>query len=121
MKPLPQSRKQPWQPTPVLPPTVDADFQRMSGLQRAAEAFRYVLLRWEHWVSPRGDMREWLRHSTRVGAWLFIPAIVVMPVVGLILWQFTGWLAMLTSIAGRLILILLAFFVIKTVAALLKR
>ena len=29
----------------------------------------------------------------------------VMPVIGFILWQLTGWLSMLTSIAGRLIVL----------------
>ena len=114
-----------WRSEPVQPPTVDPDLHRMSGLQRATESIRYVLLRWEHWVSPSGDIREWLRHNTRIGAWLFIPAIVLMPVIGFILWQVSGWLALLTSIVGRLIvlpaLILVAFVVIRIVAALFKR
>ena len=110
----------------IQPPQVDSQFHRMNGLQRATESFRYVILRWEHWVSPSGDIREWLRHNTRIGAWLLIPAIFVMPVIGLILWQLMGWLSMLTSIAAKLIvlpiLILVAFVVIKiVVAALLKR
>ena len=101
------------------------DIEEMNGIQRAAESWRYVLLRWEHWASPTGDIREWLRHNTRIGVWLLIPAIFVMPIVGFILWQLTGWLAMLTSIAGRLIvlpiLILLAFIVVRTVTAFFKR
>ena len=48
-----------------------------------------------------------------------------MPVVGFILWQVTGWLSMLTAIAGKLIflsiLILVAFVVIKIVVAFFKR
>ena len=114
-----------WHPEPVSPPTVDPEFRKMTSLQRAAESLRYVLLRWEHWVSPGGDVREWLRHTTRMGAWLLIPALCVLPFIGFVLWQFTGWLAMLMSIAGRLIilpvLILLALVVIKIVVALLKR
>ena len=114
-----------WHPEPVPPPTVDPEFTKMNGLQRATESLRYVLLRWEHWVSPNGDIREWLRCNTRIGAWLLIPAVCVMPAVGFVLWQITGWVAMLTSIAGRLIvlpiLILVAFIVIKIVVALLKR
>ncbi len=110
----------------IQPPQVDSQFHRMNDLQRATESFRYVILRWEHWVSPTGDMREWLRHNTHIGAWLLIPAVCVMPIVGLILWQITGWLSILTSIAAKLIvlpiLILVAFVVIKiVVATLLKR
>ena len=123
--PLLQQAKESWNPKRIRPPQVDADLSKMTGVQRAAEALRYVILRWEHWVSPSGDIREWLRHNTRVVAWLFIPALFVMPVIGFILWQVSGWLALLTSIVGRLIvlpiLILLAFVVIKIVVALFKR
>ena len=98
----------------VVRPTVDPEFHRMNGLQRAVESLRYVLLRWEHWVSPHGDIREWLRQNTRVGAWLLIPALFMMPFIGLILWELTGWLAL---IAGRLvvlpILILVAFVAVR--------
>ena len=114
-----------WRPEPVRPPSVDPEFTSMNGLQRATESFCYVLLRWEHWASPTGDIREWLRHNMRLGAWLLIPALFVMPVVGLVLWQVSGWLTMLTSIAGHLIvlsiLILLAFAVIRIVTAFIKR
>ena len=61
-----------WHPEPVCPPTVDTEFTKMNGLQRTTESFRYVLLRWEHWASPSGDIREWFRHNTRIGAWLLI-------------------------------------------------
>ena len=48
-----------------------------------------------------------------------------MPVIGLILWQLTGCLTMLTTIAGKLIvlpiLILMVFMAIKITVALLKR
>lgn len=117
--------KEDWNPTPVHPPNVDPDFPRMSGIQRAAESFRYCLLRWEYWASPQGDMREWLHHISCVAAWLIIPAILVMPVIGLILWQLTGWLTMLTAIAGRLIVLpilaLLALLVIRSVMAFISK
>ena len=97
----------------------------MNSLQRAAESFRYVLLRWEHWVSPSGDMREWLRYNSCVGAWMLIPALFVMPVIGLILWQVSGWVSMLTTIVGHLIvlpiLVLLVFGVFRIVTAFIKR
>ncbi len=109
----------------VVRPTVDPNFQRMNGLQRAAESFRYVLLRWEHWVSPRGDIREWLRRNSYASAWLLIPAIFVMPIVGLILWQVIGLLSMFASIAAKLIvlpvLVLCAYVAIRIVAAVFKR
>ena len=126
MKPAPSILTNVQQHLPrIHPPTVDPEFRNLSGLQRATESLRYVLLRWEFWVSPSGDMRQWLRHNSRVGALLFIPAVLVMPVVGFILWQLTGWLSMLTTIFGHLIvlpvLVLLALVVIRTALALLKR
>ena len=114
-----------WHSKPVSPPAVDNEFHRLDGLQRATESLRYVVLRWEHWVSPGGDIREWLRQNTRIGVLLLIPSICVMPVIGLILWQLNGWMSMLTSIVGGLIvlpiLILLALFVVRIVVALFKR
>ena len=120
-----QRAKASWQPKPVEPPRVDADLGRMNAVERATESLRYALLRWECWASPSGDIREWLRQNTRIAAWLFIPALFVMPVIGLILWQVSGWLTLLTSVAGKLIvlpvLILLACVVIRIVVALFKR
>ena len=98
--PLIQSAKESWNPTPVDRPQVDASLSKQNGVQRAAESLRYVILLWEHWVSPNGDIREWLKVNTLAGAWLFIPAICVMPAVGFVLWQLTGWLSMLASIAS---------------------
>jgi hypothetical protein len=126
MKPTLLQKVEPgWQPKPVIPPQADPEFPDMNGLQRAAESIRYCLLRWEHWASPSGDLREWLRHNFRIGVWLLIPAILVMPAIGLVLWQLTGWLSMLTTIAGKLIvlpiLFLLAFFVFKMVAAFITK
>ena len=114
-----------WHPELVQRPTVDPDFQRLNGLQRAAASFRYIFLRWEHWASPDGDIREWLRHNTRIAAWLFFPAIFVMPLVGFLLWQLTGWLSMLTSIAAKLtflpVWLLLLFISLRVVRAVLRR
>lgn len=104
---------------------VNTSWRQMNGLQRSATAWLRFLLRLERHLSPDGKLREWLRQNTQVGAWLLIPAMLVMPVVSLILWQLTGWLTMLTTIAGKLIvlpiLILVAFVVIRIVIAFFKR
>ena len=114
-----------FKPEPIQKPTVDTHLKDLAPLARSTECIRYSLLNLEFWISPEGHAREWLRRNIRIGAWLFIPAIFVMPAIGFILWQLTGWLAMLMSIVGKLIalplLILLAFIVIKIVLALLKR
>lgn len=109
----------------ICSPMVNTSWQRMNGLQRSATAWLHFFLCLERHVSPDGRLREWLHHNVRVSAWLFIPAVLVMPAVSLILWQLTGWVTMLTSLAGKLIvlpiLILLAFMVIRITVALLKR
>ena len=92
---------------------------QMNGLQRVVECLRYTILCLEHWLSPAGHIREWLRRNLLLGAWLIVPALFVMPVIGLILWQLTGWLNMLTG--HLLILPILFLFMLRTVFAFLKR
>ena len=102
-------------------PLVNAQLHRMNALQRSTESFCYVLLSIEQSIAPDGQLRNWLRQNVRVGAWLFIPAVFVMPAVGLILWQLTGWMTIITLIFGHLIvlpiLILLVFGVFRIVAS----
>lgn len=88
--------RQSWQPKENDPPAVDPMFSTMDAVQRSAETFRYSILSVEFWISPNGQVREWLRHNTRLAAWLAIPAFLILPVVGFILWQ-------LVAIAGRLV------------------
>ena len=114
----------PWQPKPVRPPVVDIDFSHMSSLQRAGETFRYNLLCWEHWASPKGNIRAWLRLNFIVFAWLIIPVVFVMPIIDLVLSQLTGWLTMLTTITGKLIVLPILFLlvlIVLRIVALLKR
>jgi hypothetical protein len=104
-----------WKPQPINPPLVNAHLSQLDALSRSAECLRYFILSFEFWLSPSGDVREWFKINCRLCVWLMIPALLVMPVIGLILWQFTGWLSMLTAIAGKLILILLALLVFRIV------
>jgi hypothetical protein len=94
-----------WKPKPVDPAKIDPDLQHMDGLTRSAESLRYSILSIEWWVSPTGRLREWLRHNTRLAAWLVIPAVLVVPVITLLFWQIAKWVVMLTSIAGHLIVL----------------
>ena len=114
-----------FKPEPIQKPTVDTHLNNLSPLSRSTECIRYSLLSIEFWISPDGHLREWLRRNLMLYAWLIVPAIFVMPAIGFILWQLTGWLSMLTGIVGKLIflpiLILLAFVVVKIVVTILKR
>lgn len=56
-------------------------------------------------MSPNGQVREWFRHNGRAATILAIPAVILMPVVGLILYQLVSWTAMLVTLAGHLIIV----------------
>ncbi len=103
---------------------VNIPWHRLNWLQRATASWLHLFCCLERRVSPEGQLRRWLLQSIHLGAWLLVPAVFVMPAVSLLLWQLDGWLALLTSIAGRLIvlpvLILLALVVIRVTVALLK-
>jgi hypothetical protein len=119
-----QKLKASWQPTPINRPQVDANLEKLDGLTRSAESFRYSILSIEWWISPNGRLREWLRHNTRLACWLIVPAVMVVPVVTFLLWQLLKWVRMLTSIAGGLIILpvlgLVAAVVIAMVVSLVK-
>ncbi len=85
----------------------------MNGLQRTAESFRYTILSVELWISPNGIIRRWLRKNIFVGVVLLIPALFVLPVVKLILWECTSWLPMFSGIAARLIFVLILFITFR--------
>jgi len=113
-----------WQPKPVDPPHVDPDLLQLDGLTRSAESFRYSIMSIEWWVSSNGRLREWLRHNTHAAAWLAIPAVLVLPLIVLILFQLAKGVGILTSIAGHLIILpvlaLIAAVVILVVVSIVK-
>ena len=94
-----------WKPKPISPPRVDPELQHLDGLTRSAESIKFSILSIEFWISPNGRVREWLRHNTHLAAYLFIPAILVVPLITFLLWQLVKWVTMLTSIAGHLIIL----------------
>ena len=101
----------------ICSPMVNTSLRHLNGLQRSAAFWLHFFLYFERRISPDGKLREWLRQNARLSAWLLIPAVLVMSVVSLVLWQLASWLTMLTSIAGKLvvlpILILMASVVIR--------
>ena len=119
-----QKFRESWQPKPVEKPHVDPDLPHLDGLTRSAESFRYSILSIEWWISPNGRLREWLRHNTHAAAWLIIPAVLVVPLVVLILFEVSKGVGMLTSIAGHLIILpilaLVAAVVILVVVAIAR-
>ena len=97
---------------PTCKPVVNKPLAGMNWLQRSTECIRYSLLSIEHWISPEGNIREWLRTNLRWSAVLAIPTMTAFPIVTLALWELEAWVNALTAIVGKLvylpILVLLA-------------
>jgi hypothetical protein len=110
MNRLIEKLRQHWNPKPIEEPTVDPDLSELNGLQRAAESLRYTILSIEWWLSPNGSLREWLKLNSKIGSFLLIPAVLVVPLVTFILWQVWKWTGWLNGIAGNLLLFPLAAF-----------
>ena len=75
----------------------------MPGPVRAAEVLRYSVLSLEWWLSPLGRLRELVRLNAKLSAILFVPALLVIPVIILIFSQIAEWLVILVGIAEYLI------------------
>jgi hypothetical protein len=101
------------------PPQVDPDIESLSALERATEVLRYHLLRAEHHLAPDGSLRQWLRRILRVGAFVAIPALILLPLAVLLLTGIAACIRLLQEIlvhaviAGVVIgLLLLAVLVV---------
>jgi hypothetical protein len=113
--------RQSWHPTPLEKPVVDEMFPEMDALQRSAESFRYSFLSWEFWMSPNGQVREWLRHNTRAALFIGVPALILLPIIGIALAQMAAWTIALSIIAGHLIIIpVLLVVLVLVVLSLIK-
>ena len=93
------------QPVAVEPPKVDPHIERLGSIERASEALRYSMLRAEHWLSPRGTLREYARLNLKLALFLGIPTIVLTPILTLLLSTAVTWSALLAEIARNLVLI----------------
>ena len=93
-----------WNPKKIEPPKADPDLEELDPATRSCEVVRYSILSAEFWLSPNGTLREWFKLNGMISAVLVIPAVIVMPLVSLILWQIAKWMGWLVGIAGHLIL-----------------
>jgi len=91
----------------------------MPALQRCAAVFRYSVLRLEFWTSPGGGLRNWLRLNVGFALLIGIPAVVLVPIISILLGQFTHWSHSLVEIAENLLqFLLLSWVVVAFVTAL---
>ena len=103
----------------IEPPQIDPDLESLSALERAAEVLRYFLLCAEHRLAPVGRLRRWLRQILRAGAFVAVPALILLPLALLLLAGIAACVRLLQEIllhalvAGMVIgLVLLAVLVV---------
>jgi len=97
-----------WNPQPINAPRVDQELAHLGGAQRMIESLCYFVLSAEHWISPDGVLREWLRVMCKLGILILCPLLIFMPTVTFALWQVAIWVALLVAITKSLILFPLA-------------
>jgi len=91
-----------FQPTAIDPPQVYPRLTKLRPLPRAGEVLRFTVHRAEHWLSPGGLLREWVRHNLRLAFVVTIPLLMFAPAMSLLLSHATDWSAQLLDIAGNL-------------------
>jgi hypothetical protein len=95
----------PWKPSAIKRPRVNRSFVKMGPLERAAEVARYSALKAEHWLSPNGRLREWMRLNILAALFIGIPALIIVPIVTLLLGEFATWMMFMAQAARNLVII----------------
>ena len=93
-----------WQPKALPAPVVDTELPHLNGIERAAEVIRFILTTLEHWLSPSGRLREFIKMNARLAIAIAVPVIIVAPLVTLALEQLKAWVALLTTTMSSFVL-----------------
>ena len=93
-----------WQPKTIERPKIDRSFLKMPAIERSAEVLRHSFLKAEHWLSPNGRLREWVRLNILAALFIGVPALIVVPIVTYLLGQFVTWALFLAQAAKNLVL-----------------
>jgi len=108
-----------WNPVEIQAPKVDPELPDLNGVERSAEVFRFTALHSEHWLSPKGFLREWVRFNAKVFMLLLIPSLLVVPLITFTLGQFLTWTALIVATTSSMILFpLSALLVVGLISAL---
>jgi hypothetical protein len=94
-------------------PVVDPDFPQLSPIERAAEVIRFMLSRLEYWLSPLGNLREFMRLNLRLAVLVAVPVLMVAPLMSLGLKQFNNWISLLSESMSSFVL--LPFSILLTI------
>jgi hypothetical protein len=83
-------------------PGIDPELTRLGAIERTAETLRYSALRAEHWLSPTGLLREWLRRILQLAVAVVVPVLVFAPVITALLKRLAAWSADAVIVAQNL-------------------
>lgn len=70
-----------WNPQPITRPQIDSAVLDLPPAQRGVEVILYWTARTEHWLSPTGWLRAWVRLNLWVAVVLAVCAFTVLPAV----------------------------------------
>ena len=93
-----------WRPKAIGAPKLQRSFLKLPPIQRAAEVLRYSLLKAEHWLSPQGRLREWMRLNILAALFIGVPALIIVPILTYLLGEFATWMLFLAEAARNLVL-----------------
>lgn len=106
---------------PLLPPPEpDPDIHEQPHVQRAIKMLWFRSRQFEHWLSPDGAMRAWLRWCLRMSLLLVIPGVFIVPVVICVLRGLAMVFAMLVRLCLDVLLVMAAVIVMLLLFGVLR-
>lgn len=87
----------------VSPPELSPRWRQLPRIERAYEIIRFAVLRFEHWVSPGGTLRGFLRLCIQIALFVGIPAAILGPPLVLFLQQAVALAALMADFARQLV------------------
>ena len=83
---------------------MDHELPVLSAIERAAEVTRFTTAQFEFWLSPLGNLREFLRLNFRMAIVIAAPALLIAPFISMVLERFKQWTIMLTETVSSFVL-----------------
>ena len=66
-------------PKPLVPPTLDNQFDALTVVERITESLGYNILCFEYFLSPKGGLRQWLKINMSLFVLFAIPIFLFVP------------------------------------------
>ena len=86
----------------MLPPRLSADFDQLPPLARSVESVRFMAATLEHWLSPGGRLRAWVRLNALVGLVLCVSAVLAVPAITHVFGEVVAWTRLADAMATHL-------------------